>query len=281
MLWGFNNPTTLLKNNQPELQLIFPVSYGNKHKEYYYGHGKYGNRLELDMMGTVETHADAYGMMILPSKDTLHHVLRTHTIKYIAEDTQPITPWYREKHQNPPTLTNDSIDYRLNTDSVVFVVETYRWYQKGYRYPIFETVRSWEQHRNTTDYEFLNTAFYYPPQDHYYLEDDEDNLALLNEDEESEGNEHNVDPWAGLTYNIFPNPVKTDLEIELYLPKQVGNICIQVRNTMGTIELEHRYGSYTEGTCYFNINVSNLLVNNYILDIWLDDKLINEIIMKR
>jgi len=140
LLLGFDNPTTHLHNIQPEVLLKFPFQNGDITGSYYYGHGKYGNRLEMDVMGTTQTVADACGMMILPSKDTLKQVLRTHTIKYIAENTVPISDSYYEKLKSPLVISTDSIDRRLATDTVLFVVETFRWYEKGYRYPIFETV---------------------------------------------------------------------------------------------------------------------------------------------
>jgi hypothetical protein len=279
LLWGFDNQTTKLHNVQPELLLKFPVNYGDTVNSYYYAHGKYGNRLELDAMGTIETGADSYGMMILPNKDTLKHVLRTHTIKYIAEDTRPISYSYYDKLESPLFITGDSIDQRLASDSVLFVVETFRWYEKGYRYPVFETVRSWEQHRSNEDYEFLATAFFYPPQEHYYLDNDEENLAIL----ENEANEDTViiDPWEGLTYNLYPNPVKTNLDVEMYLPKNANTIRIQLRSTMGLIVSDKNLGARPEGTYSFQVDMWTVPVGNYVLDIWLDDHLISEILMKR
>lgn len=277
LLWGLDDQTTHIKNKQAELLLKFPLAYGDSTKEHYYGHGKYGNRLELDVMGTVETVADSYGMMILPNKDTLKHVLRTRTIKYIAEDTRPITPDYQYKENSDFCPDVDSIKTRLANDTVLFVSETFRWYEKGYRYPIFETVRSWEQHRDTGEYEFFNTAFFYPPQEHYYLVEDEENLAVL----DSLENDVVIDPWEGLTYNIFPNPVTTaPLEVELYLPLP-ATIHIQLRSTMGAIVLNADKGYHPIGICGFQLETYNLPVGNYILDIWLDEKLINSVIMKR
>jgi hypothetical protein len=132
-LWGFDNQTTSLHNVQPELLLKFPVKYEDSFGSYYYAHGKHGNRLELDAMGIIETTEDAYGMMILPSKDTLKHVLRTKTVKYIAEDNRPIGDEYYEKRNNPLQISPDSINQRLSGDSTIFVVETFRWYERGYR----------------------------------------------------------------------------------------------------------------------------------------------------
>jgi len=281
LLWGFDNQTTQLHNRQPELLLKFPVNYGNKTQSDYYAHGKYGNRLEMEAMGTIETHADSYGMMILPSKDTLKQVLRTKTVKYIAENTRPISDSYYEKLKSPLQISSDSIVRRLANDSVIFVVETFRWYAKGYRYPVFETVRSWEQHLKAgRRHEFLATAFFYPPQEHYYLDDDSENLALL----DSEGiyiDSPEPDPWEGLTYNILPNPVRTGaLKVEMYLPKS-ANIRVNLRSSMGMVYLNADKGYQPEGIYSFQTDVSGLSLGNYILDIWLDDYLISEIIMKR
>ncbi|MCC8146141.1 MAG: hypothetical protein LIO93_06825 [Bacteroidales bacterium] len=288
LLTGFENQTTELKNHQPELVMEFPFRYGDRKKSYFYGHGTYGNRLEMDVMGTVETTADAYGMMILPNKDTLKHVLRTRSVKYIAEETQPIGPGFYRKQKSPPVISQDSIDTRLQDDPVVFVVETFRWYEKGYRYPVFETFRSWEQYKEPEmeENEFLNTAFFYPPQEHYYLEDDNENLAVLEEGIETGENPdpqetEEPDPWEGLTYNIYPNPVRMEpLGIELYLPRE-ADIRIQVRNPMGLLEIDDSKGYHPAGTCNFSLPFSRLAVGNYVLDVWLDDKLISEIIMKR
>jgi hypothetical protein len=277
LLWGFENQTTKLRNVQPELLLKFPFHYGDTTSSYYYAHGKYGNRLELDAMGSLETVADSYGMMILPSKDTLKHVLRTHTLKYIAEDTRPIDDNYYEKMEHPLNLSSDSIRYRIQNDSAVFVVETFRWYEEGYRYPVFETVRSWEQYSDTADYEFLATAFFYPPQEHYYRAEDADNLSLLASESDSV-----ADPWAGLSYNLYPNPVKNvNLNVEIYLPKSAQRVLVQLRSTMGLIISDQNLGAYSEGMLNFQVDTWHLPVGNYILDIWLDEKLISEIIMKR
>jgi hypothetical protein len=108
------------------------------------------------------------------------------------------------------------------------------------------------------------------------LEDDEENLALLEEEDNSVS-----DPWAGLSYNIYPNPVKTTpLEVEIYLPRP-ADIRLQLRSTMGMIITDKIKGHYPAGTCSFQVETHSLATGNYILDIWLNEKLISEIILKR
>jgi len=281
LLWGFDNQSTQLHNLQPELLLKFPVNYGNEFGSCYYAHGQHGNRLELDAMGTIETKADSYGMMILPSKDTLKHVLRTRTVKYIAENIRPISELYYEKLNAPLRISSDSIEQRLSNDSVIFVVETFRWYENGYRYPVFETVRSWQQHLNAgRQHEFLATAFFYPPQEHYYLEDDEENLAVMNSIKNLKGKDK-YNPLEETKYNIFPNPVSTMLNIEIFLPIE-AKIKIQVRSVINkSVYINENPGKHAAGTHGFQFNVSHLPPGHYLLNIWADNYLLDEVILKQ
>ena len=281
LLWGFDNQSTQLHNLQPELLLKFPVNYGNEFGSCYYAHGQHGNRLELDAMGTIETKADSYGMMILPSKDTLKHVLRTRTVKYIAENIRPISELYYEKLNAPLRISSDSIEQRLSNDSVIFVVETFRWYENGYRYPVFETVRSWQQHLNAgRQHEFLATAFFYPPQEHYYLEDDEENLAVMNSIKNLKGKDK-YNPLEETKYNIFPNPVSTMLNIEIFLPIE-AKIKIQVRSVINkSVYINEKPGKHAAGTHGFQFNVSHLPPGHYLLNIWADNYLLDEVILKQ
>lgn len=107
-LWGFENPTTVIRNSHPELILKFPVSYGDIVKDYYQGNGRYCERFSLSTMGTIESVADAYGMMILPNQDTLRNVLRIKSVKRIAEDMHVL-----EQGGNKEKVSTDSSYYYL------------------------------------------------------------------------------------------------------------------------------------------------------------------------
>jgi hypothetical protein len=278
LLLGYSDPSTEINHKQPELLIKFPLVYGQTHKSYYYGHGHHGYRLEMDVMGSVETAADACGMMILPGGDTIKQVLRTHSLKTIAEDLKPISKDYQQKDTTWYYISPDSIEYRLANDSVIFVIETFRWYEKGYRYPVFETVGSWEQRPGNAIHQFLQTAFYYPPQEQYYLANDTPNTALRNATENST---EAVNPWEGLTYNIYPNPATTLLTAEIYLPRPAASVRMQIRTTAGFIYLDEDKGSRPQGVCSLQTNIAGLPVGNYVLSIRLDDYVISEVIMKR
>jgi hypothetical protein len=251
---GHENAVTLLQYSPPLLTDVFPARFGDSHTGNYQAHGMYSSSIPFETAGNIRLKADALGMLVLPSGDTLRQVIRTKSIRSISETL--------------PTLTGDSVT--VNTS-----VENYKWYSKGYRYPVFETIRN-IVYRDSTETNRFETAFFYPPQEHFYLDDDEENRAIQEEDENVES-----DPWAGLSYNIFPNPVQyTPLELELYLPRS-ATVRVQLRSTMGLIALDENKGTYPVGICNFQFNVSSLPIGNYVLDIWLNDHLINEIIMKR
>ena len=262
LLWvlGHENPTTLLQYRQPLIAGTYPMHYQDSCRHDYQAKGLYSSTIPFTTGGEAQMRADAYGMMILPSGDTLRNVIRTRITQIIRQTFE----------------MNDTLTVEQHSS-----VETFKWYSKGYRYPIFETIQTTllSDSAETVNFE---TAFFFPPQEHYYLEEDTVNLALLEEMllEQEDGGD--ADPWAGLTYNFFPNPVKnTPLEVELYLPRPADNIRMQLRNTMGLVIIDEKKGSYPEGICHFQLPVYSLPVDNYILNIWLNEKLINEIILKR
>ena len=286
---GYENATTIMTDSRPELLMKFPVHYRDSTFCYYNGDGKYCNRLKISAMGTISAKADAFGMMILPGGDTLKNVIRVRTCKHIAEKTQPMYQpgplWIQDEDiEQTPGVSTDSIDYRLANDTVLLELETYRWYTKAYRYPVFETIKS-ITNRQGQEREFFNTAFFYPPQEHYYLDDDEENLALLEEEKGSEedteiDNPQNNNPWLGLTYNFYPNPVETILEIEVYMPKQ-GEVRMQLIDRMGKPVWNEKFGTWETGINATQIFMSPFVRGAYVLNMWFDDYMIGEIILKQ
>jgi len=104
--------------------------------------------------GEAQIQADAFGMIILPSGDTLRDVLRTRT-------QQAIHQIFRTGES---TTEHKSLVYN------------YKWYSKGCHYPVFETVQTSIIADGKENVNF-ETAFFFPPQEHYYLENDEENLV--------------------------------------------------------------------------------------------------------
>lgn len=176
---GFENQTTLIANQVPELLLVYPMAYGNKHESYFHGNGDYGNHLFITVRGKSSVAADACGMLILPSADTLRNVLRTHQVRKIAQRMVP----YPLIEPTDTIYSTDSIDHHLANDTLWMQQDIYRWYADGYRYPVFETLQVLTHH-NGKPVVSSNTSFYYTPVDQYYdLGSDPQNQARRDEEQ--------------------------------------------------------------------------------------------------
>ena len=255
---GHENPVTLLKYTEPLIAAVYPMQYGDSCRRSYQSQGLYSSRIPFTTDGEAQIKADAYGMMILPSGDTLRNVLRTHTEQSI--------------HQ--VFIKNDSSKVEYDSS-----IETYKWFSKGYRYPIFETIRTFNitDSGKTVNFE---TAFFFPPQEHYYLEDDEENLAVLDSLKNLKG-KNKYNPLEETKYNVFPNPVSTMLNVEIFLPVE-AKIKLQVRSvTNKNVYINENPGKFAAGTHGFQLNVSHLSPGYYLVNIWADNYLFDETIFKQ
>ena len=258
LLIGHENPTVKLQYTEPFFVMPYPLSIGQVKTSAYQSKGIYSGTVKMQTSGNVIPTADAYGTMILPTGDTLNPVLRVKTIHTIGEIA------------GQPTKQ----------------VETYRWYTKGYRYPLFETIKNT---RLDDDKVLFTTAFYYPPQEHLYIENDSENLALLEEmwNIEDKTNEQQKDQQAKtvslediMTCKIYPNPVESTLYLE-YEMKRDAKVSFQLYTISGNpVKLanprQRTKGSYSE-----TIDCSNLQPRQYVLRITADDKFVNEVVIKK
>ena len=143
---GHQNSSTLLSYDPMPVAEIYPLYYNNYYKGDYKSTYLYSATVPGATKGYKEITADGYGTIILPT-GTYADAIR---IKYV-KTTQEIQVAGGSVLTNPDQINEYTI---------------YKWYIKGYRYPVFET------HRiiNTLDNsEIFSTAFYYPPTDHTYL----------------------------------------------------------------------------------------------------------------
>ncbi|WP_196213277.1 T9SS type A sorting domain-containing protein [Bacteroides cellulosilyticus] len=166
---GYENPTTFIAYQKPELLLTFPVFQGRVIADYFDGKGNYCEKLDIRLRGKSMVTADASGTLILPGGDTLRKVMRTYTHKFIH---QKMTPGYNisdtlQLDTFAFRLDRDSIEYLLYNDSIRLETEIWRWYADGYRYPVFETVKSMI-YKFGNAHEHFTTSFVYLPNEQYY-----------------------------------------------------------------------------------------------------------------
>ena len=285
MLAGYENQTTMMDYSLPELLLHFPVAYGDSIGSYYYGTGKYCGKLDMTSCGSSKSIADAYGMLMLPSGDTLRHVMRVHTIKLISEKTRLISnqDMLDGKGTHVDSLSAEAIQRHLNTDSVILLVDSYKWYAAGYRYPIFETVTTGNL-RDDGKTPYFSTAFYYPPTDHEYLATDEENKKIqerLNKEDLSNG-ENNKDTTMDeiqFRYNFYPNPVQTTLSFEYFISK-AAIVSYDLFTLSGMLVYKTNPEKMQDGAHEHKIDVSQYSEGIYILQVRVNEKTYSEKIIK-
>jgi hypothetical protein len=251
-LLGHQNSMDIMKHLTPVPYLKFPMYYGEKLEYNTRSKDIFSKNTPLFIRGYFTMDADAYGILILPTGDTLKQVLRIHTI-----------------HKQ----LSDSVK-EMNYIHVNTITENYRWYARGLRYPVFESIHI--THKNGDNEDVFKTSFMYQPQQ---KNNDTANIAEQKR-MKKELEQQNSDLWAGMTYNVYPNPVRSDLNFELYLPKVVNNLHIQVHTPMGLVAIDRNMGGYSQGLHKFTFNVSGLRPNtHYVLDFWLDGYLVKGIVI--
>ncbi|WP_050709760.1 BACON domain-containing protein [Dysgonomonas sp. HGC4] len=141
---GHENPVTLLKYTTRLFSDAYTTSYGDKQQAPYYGKGLYSGKSLFTVEGKIEMNADAYGTLILPSGRVLKNVLRIKTVRSSTQTNLSINPDYTTYNRSEFT--------------------TYKWYAKGYRYPIFETIVNIDTDTNAKSI----LSFYFAPEKHTY-----------------------------------------------------------------------------------------------------------------
>lgn len=269
-LLGHENPSVRLCYTQPIIDMAYPINYGDKAYGVYQSTGLYSGTIDFKTKGSVEIQADAYGKMILPTGDTLNPVLRIKTIKTIY---------------NIPT---DSVDSTITDNGTQ--IESYKWYTKGYRYPIFETIRNINLIDNSENF---STAFFFPPQDHLYLDSDPENLAILDQmwsimDNESASDEIKSDENSKIVSiedimlcTIYPNPVESTLYLDYEL-KQDARVSFQLYSIDG-MPIRSTNPKFKEQGIYSEVLDCSLLQSKktYILRIIANDIIVIEKIIKK
>lgn len=251
LLLGHENPVVKLQYVKPYVVTTYPLNYGMKIGSQYATQGLYSGTEHIQTTGMIETHADAYGKIILPAGDTINPVLRIKTIQTIEDK---LDDNFTEKH-----------------------LETYKWYTKGYRYPIFETIRNIDTKNDSI---LFATSFYYPPQDHLYLDTDLENQRILDEmwDMQNRIDNNASQPHTKtieqiITYRTYPNPVENTLYLN-YTLTEPTNITLSIYSIIdGKIYYQSKKQQKQIGDHTENISCHIMPSGTYILQILIDNQL--------
>lgn len=211
---GYSTPTQFTSYIAPICHLPFPFSYKDSVSFSLNGIGRYCDRIDLQIHGNETLQADAWGTIILPSNDTLHHALRLHSERRIANRASPHNIISAEL---PPPIPSDSITIYTEKDSMQTHITTYRWYADGYRYPVFETKESTSYLYGKKIYHH-STAYLYSPDKQAILSEDLDNPARLAATDTKSLQKNRVSQDALSDYHIYQQKNHLIIEYRLNRP---------------------------------------------------------------
>lgn len=278
-LLSFENPTTQFIYVKPELLMHFPLVLGKKTTDYFLGTGNYCNRIGLISQGTNTCEVDADGTLILPTGDTLINVTRVHTSKRILETKIKIEEL---KSITTSAYSLDSINNLLQDGGTNMLLDTWKWYASGYRYPIFEIIESNIESSGKFIPHF-KTAFYYAPVDQSYdLKNDYKNQIvrdhnLFIENKKSTQISLNTSEITDANYSLVLN--KEEVVVNFNLPKS-HNVSLRLFDLQGRQLSGVNNLILTGGIHQERIVLSNYPKGQYILQISIGDKLFGEKIIK-
>lgn len=119
LLCRMESPLYEMDYHEPVVCMTYPFCFGNNISNTFSGVGSYEGKLSLSEQGTTNVSADAYGRIVLAEGDTINNVTRVRT-----------------------TLSADvTVKDRMGEEVLCLMkkeTETYRWYARGYRYPVIE-----------------------------------------------------------------------------------------------------------------------------------------------
>ena len=264
-LWltGFENRHTLMEYHEPLPLLRYPFSYGDSIRGSFRGMGVWCDRSYMRVWGDGVTRADGEGTLILPSGDTLRHVLRVHSVRrtwHTAYDS--VRTWQRLR-EVVRQETREGLALET-TRTIPVVSETYTWYAPGWRYPVLRM-------ENATD--GIGTAALavaYPPEAQLDLDYDMEN-ALLRQRLETDGSEgqpggedESTNPLAShsTSYNSSTNTVTVSFALS-----RPATVSLLLSDAAGIAWRSTEQVFYNNGTYSLSLNCAGLPHGQYALRI--------------
>jgi len=248
---GFENNTSIMRYEKPELKLKFPLNYGDTLRSNFEGRGQYGRRVPMHVKGYTRVIYDADGTLKIPDFPNGVPAYRTHTRRYYTQATR---------------------------DSLQMKIDTYSWYVTGTRYPVFESIQTnvvrfttfQNGSQQANDTTIFQTSFYYPPtqQTNIY-------------NEQTSENEQLTGAAAVFTEADWqPNPVVENLFINYKLTRN-ATVWFSVHSN-GSIPLcqtppQNLQAGYNQTI----IPMSHLITGTYTVYVHVDNMMIMQTIIKK
>ena len=253
---GYENNQTRLSYNLPIKNISFPTIYGDSCGGLFHGTGLYCDRQQMRAFGSWFLTADAEGSLILPSGDTLTHVLRIHLQKKISSRFYP-TDSIRLALE---PFDTDSILFNQATDTAIIVTDNYRWYAQGYRYPVLECQLAYPESNPDNK---ATLAFYCSPdnQEEYLADEENDGIREWLHSLQGDKSENNpID--KSFKYNFSQDADSKRISISYTADEPV---CLKVILTSTTGILYNSLSQDGNTSGYFDLNYNGLPSGQYVV----------------
>lgn len=256
LLSGYESPLVAMEYHQPILSLPLPLQYGQNVSADYIGEGYYCGTHYERSFGTMNIAAEGTGTIILSDNDTLPNTLMVYILNTAAI------------RLNRDSCSNDSNNLKQ------VITETYQWYSRGFRYPVFETVTS-STFDNGSHVATQQSAFRCSPAMQGVLVDSINeqirnyDLMVINNKDDSlfhdkthEALLNNKDNKSGFHYNYHLNGKQILITYDL---ENEANIHVMIVDVFGRTTRDVSQKSYSGTNQSITIDCNDLRQGQYIL----------------
>lgn len=235
---GYENPTARLTYRRAIPELVFPFAYGDTIASEFEGNGLYCRHNGMKERGTVLVEADATGTLLLSEEDTLRNVLRVHAIRTSSVD------------MDRDSVVADSAGRLLRIE------ENYKWFARGYRYPIFETLT--EAYYHGTQYVYGHRTAYRTMPDSIRALADAVNEDIIHSD--SISNAFHGSEIIQYHVSHYGNAVRVDYSLSMQ-----ATVTALISDAMGVVHRRYHHTDNSGDSYSFSFDMSGLRRGEYVL----------------
>lgn len=225
---GAEDNLLAIQYDQPEEWLRFPITQKDTLSGDFSGTGVYCKQIPIQRHGTYMTTIESVDSIILPEGKVLKDVACLHTERQITDITE-YDKIQQEQHH-------------------------YRWYAKGYRYPILEAIVSSRKGKV-----FEEVMFYCPLEEQEKLESDRENKAERTQAKTESSDAPHDD--NGFTYKIASDGNGITIDYQLDGPAKILTI---LASNQGYV-YQRKEMKAPAGTGHLDINTSGLRRGQYVI----------------
>ena len=282
LLDGYTGQTIRMDYTQAEPLLIFPLREGQSFETTFSGEGCYSGKMKLNTAGNIRLMTGQSGKLVLPGGEVLSEVLPVVSIKQLAQQVTALSP--EEKIKEAMTGKKEEIattrEEKANAEKTRekllrdskdgperMQLVTIRWYMKGARYPVFETMEStgWKDGQSYTHF---RTAFAYSPlgQQQELAFDPENRQVLMKTAMEEENFTGIGETTREPLYSFTTDRINGVLTLSLHL-QEPSQVSVLISDTQGKVRVRLPEENIRQGNSSREIEIKSLSTGTYILTI--------------